>query len=98
MNFKIEKREIPYRISEFSDALERIFSVGSRNLEILFMKRLHSKINIFCAWPTWCKWVLMDITFQEYVRLMKQKFAVVEAGDVEVEVIGGASEKQELYT
>jgi hypothetical protein len=56
--FKIRKHEIPQRVDEFSDALERIFGRGACTLEMLFMKSLHSKIKLVCNWPVWCKWVL----------------------------------------
>ena len=97
-SFNIERQEIPERIAEFSDALERIFNLGARHLEVLFMRSLHSKIKLFCEWPTWCKWVIADVTFQEYVRLMKQKFVDAEAGEIEVGVITEAGEEQEQYT
>ena len=97
-SFTIKRQEIPERITEFSDALERIFSLGARHLEILFMRSLHSKIKLFCEWPTWCKWVIPNVTFQEYVRLMKQKFAEVKADEMEVEVITETGEEQEQYT
>jgi hypothetical protein len=97
-SFNIERQEIPERIAEFSDALDRIFSLGARHLEVLFMRTLHAKIKLFCQWPTWCKWVIPDVTFTEYVRLMKEKFAEVKAGEIEVEVIAEAGEVQEQYT
>src|SRR4030042_1509973 len=70
----IKKRDIPQRISDFSDALQRIFGIGASNLEIMFMESLHSKLNFVCKWPTGCKWEVAQVTFQEYVQLMKQKF------------------------
>ena len=97
-SFNIERKEIPERIAEFSDALERIFSLGARHLEVLFMRSLHSKIKLFCEWPTWCKWVIADVTFQEYVRLMKQKFADAKADVIEVEVFTEVGEEQEQYS
>ncbi|HLC00101.1 MAG TPA: hypothetical protein VJL33_02110 [Candidatus Bathyarchaeia archaeon] len=97
-SFNIERREIPERIAEFSDALDRIFSLGARHLEVLFMRNLHLKIKLFCEWPTWCKWVISDVTFIEYVRLMKKKFVDAEAGELEVEVITEAGEEQEQYS
>ena len=97
-SFNIKRREIPERIAEFSDALERIFSLGARNLEVLFMRSIHSKIKLFCEWPTSSKWEISDVTFPEYVRLMKQKFEDVKAGEIEVEVIAEAGEEQEQYT
>ena len=97
-SFNIERKEIPERIADFSDALERIFSLGARHLEVLFMRSLHSKIKLFCEWPTWCKWVIADVTFQEYVRLMKQKFADAKADVIEVEVFTEVGEEQEQYS
>lgn len=93
--FKIKKQEIPYRLGDFSDALERIFGLGTRYLEISFMKNLHSKIGLVCKWPTWCKWVVPEVTFQEYVCLMKQKFEEAGANEEEIEVLMDAGEEQE---
>jgi hypothetical protein len=71
--FGIRRSEIPYRIDDFSDALERIFGLGARRLEILFMKNLHAKVGTVgkCGLP---KWVVPELTFKEYVRMMKQSF------------------------
>jgi hypothetical protein len=95
--FKIRKHEIPQRVGEFSDALERILGLGTSHLEILFMKSLHSKIKLVCNWPTSCKWVVPEVTFQEYVRLMKQKFEEATANENKVELFVDAGEKQEQY-
>jgi len=96
--FKIRKHEIPQRVGEFSDALERVFGIGARTLEILFIKSLHSKMKLVCNWPTWCKWVVPEVTFQEYVRLMKQKFEEAGASEKKVELFVDADEKQEQYS
>lgn len=93
--FMIKRQEIPYRIDDFSSALERIFGLGARHLEIMFMKSLHSKIGLVCQWPTWCKWVVPEVTFQEYVCLMKQKFEEASANEEEIEVLMDAYEEQE---
>jgi hypothetical protein len=71
--FGIRRREIPFRIDDFSDALERIFGLGARHLEILIMKNLHDKVKIEykCDLP---KWVVPELTFKEYVRNVKQSF------------------------
>ena len=96
-SFDIERQEIPEKIPEFSDALERIFSLGARHLEVLFMRSLCAKIKLFRDWHTSCKWVIADVTFQEYVRLMKQKFEDAEAEEMDVEGITEAGEEQEQY-
>lgn len=41
--FKVSKSEIPHKIEEFSNAIEKIFGVGARLLEIQMMQRLHEK-------------------------------------------------------
>ncbi len=76
--FNIKRREIPLRINDFSNALERIFGIGARHLEILFMKNLYAKIGVTSKWPAYkwpvCKWIIPDVTFQECVDLMKRNF------------------------
>ncbi|MEJ5327342.1 MAG: hypothetical protein WHU54_03715 [Candidatus Bathyarchaeia archaeon] len=77
-SFNVKRDEIPKRLTDFLDALERIFSIGARHLEILFMKSIHEKIRITCKWPEYewalSKCILPELTFQDYVRLMQQKF------------------------
>lgn len=91
----IKRQEIPHRIDDFSNALERIFGLGARHLEIMFMKSLHSTIKLVCNWPTWCKWVIPEVTFQEYVCLMKQKLEETSSNEEEIEVLMDAYEEQE---
>jgi hypothetical protein len=77
-SFSISKNEIPKKINEFSDFIQKIFGSGARILEIKFMKTLHSKINIDVKWPEYdgplSKWVIMDITFIEYVKGMRTTY------------------------
>jgi hypothetical protein len=76
--FNIKRWEIPLRINDFSNALEKIFGIGARHLEILFMKNLYAKVGVTCEWPAYkwpvCKWIIPDVTFQECVDLIKRKF------------------------
>jgi hypothetical protein len=95
-NFNIKKTEIPEKISDFSDALEKIFGFGARNLEILFMKYLHSKIGITCECIT-KDWRLQELTFQEYVNLMRQKFEETDKNREQMEVLVDANEEQKQY-
>jgi hypothetical protein len=67
--FIIPKQDIPYRIDDFSDALERIFGVAAKYLEILIMKKLHEKIACFYEWDG-PSWLVPDLTFSRYVELM----------------------------
>ena len=66
----ITKQEIPFRIDDFQNALEKIFGAGTRLLEILFIKKLHEiiKIEYKADLPLW---MVPDITFREYIRLAK---------------------------
>ena len=95
--FKIKKQEIPSRIDDFSRVLAQIFGLGAQSLEIMFMKSLHSKLKLVCEWPSWCKWVVPEVTFQEYVCLMRQQFKEATSKQKEIEVYVDAGEKQELH-
>ena len=77
-SFGIAKREIPYRINDFSDALEKIFGPAARNLEILCIKNIQAKARIDY------KWDLPEssgsgLTFKEYVRIVKQNYKQQES-------------------
>ncbi|MCW4044438.1 MAG: hypothetical protein NWE94_02850 [Candidatus Bathyarchaeota archaeon] len=78
--FGLEKRGIPCRLGDFSSALEKIFGLGARHLEILFLKNLHDKVKVTFKWPEYewplSKWIASDMTFQEYVRIVRQNFKV----------------------
>lgn len=77
-NFCINKNEIPKKINEFSDIIRKIFGSGAGRLEIKLMKTLHSKINVTVKWPEYeaplSKWLVMDMTFIEYVNNMRQSY------------------------
>ena len=61
--FKMNRLDIPYRIEEFIDAIERIFGNGSKILEIQIMKCLYKKVGYnFKNYPR-----PKDLTFTEYV-------------------------------
>ena len=76
--FNIKRWEIPQRISDFSDALEKIFGIGARCLELLVMKNLHAKVGITCKWLEYkwplSKWIVPEVTFQEYVNRMRENY------------------------
>jgi len=71
--FGIRKRQIPLRINDFSDALERIFGSSAKHLEILLIKRLHTKVQTRYKGDA-SKWVASELTFEEYVRIVKRSF------------------------
>lgn len=98
-SFNVKRQEIPQRIADFSEALERIFGPGARHLEILFMKSLHAKIKVTCEWPTceWplSKWIVPEMTFKEYVRLMRQRFEATRESNIEMGVL--PYEREEVH-
>ncbi len=62
--FKIKKMDIPSRIDEFADAIEKIFGHGAKHLEIQIMKRLHEKVgHSFEYFPE-----KDDLLFTEYIE------------------------------
>jgi hypothetical protein len=65
--FKMNRRDIPYRIEEFTDAVEKIFGKGARILEIQIMKSLFKKVGY--KFKHYSK--RNDLTFTEYVTAVK---------------------------
>lgn len=65
--FNIKKQEIPQKLDLFTEALEAIFGVGSQPLEIMFMKKLHSKMR-----EQLLSIELKDFTFPKYAEELKK--------------------------
>ena len=95
--FNIKRWEIPKRIKDFSDALEKIFGLGAKTLEILCMKKLHDKIGVTFKWPEYewplSKWIVTEMTFQEYVNCMRQNYEKAQKGETEMGVLMHEYEK-----
>jgi hypothetical protein len=91
--FSISKKDIPDRISDFSYALEQIFGLAARHLEILIMKCLNEKINCKYEWAG-PKWLVPDLTFAKYVKLLELWCEDTEK-TWELEVTLDAGEQQE---
>ena len=72
-SFGIRRSEIPRRIEDFSAALEKIFGLGAVQLEISVVKRLHKKVLTEYKWNA-PEWVVKELTFKEYVNIVKQNF------------------------
>jgi hypothetical protein len=91
--FSISRQDIPGRVNDFSDALEQIFGLAARHLEILIMKCLNDKVNCTYKWDG-PKWLVPDLTFAKYVKLLE-----LWCGDKEetweLEVTVDAGEQQE---
>jgi len=91
--FKIKKEEIPNMIDDFSKALESLFGSGAKALEIMFMKSLYDKVRVASEGVS-SDWVVPEMTFKEYVNLMKQRFK--KAGThQEVEIFINETEEQQ---
>ena len=87
----IARQDIAYSVEDFSYAVEQIFGLDARHLEILFMKNLHPKVKVTCNWPMYgwplSKWIVPEMTFQEYVRLMRQSFEAANDDKAEMGVL-----------
>jgi hypothetical protein len=66
--FSVARNEIPENLTEFQGGLEKIFGTGARFIEILVMKKLHSKVGI----PL--KMEGEQLEFVEYVDAAKEGF------------------------
>lgn len=92
-DFMIAREDIPCRIEAFSDALERIFGLGAKQLEILIMEKLYIKANCSYKWEG-PKWLVPDLTFKQYVELIRVGYENEEKNQT-FEVIVDAGERQE---
>jgi hypothetical protein len=92
--FKIKKKEIPNKIDDFSRGLESLFGLGAKILKIMFMKSLCNKVRVVGKGVS-CEWVVPEMTFREYVDLMKQRFQEASAHQ-EVEIFINETEEQQI--
>jgi hypothetical protein len=67
--FKITKNEIPNRLKDFTEGLEKIFGLGARFIEILIMKKLYEKVGQPLEWNE-----SKELVFLDYVTAAKQSF------------------------
>jgi hypothetical protein len=66
-SFNMHRLDIPSRIEEFVDAIEKLFGAGAKILEIHIMKCLFKKVNYnFKHYPK-----QKNLTFTEYVAALK---------------------------
>lgn len=69
VGFNLKRHEIPYKIEDFANAIEKIFGLGANFLEILIMKRLYEKVGRPIKWQE-----SKDFTFTEYVAAVRRSF------------------------
>jgi hypothetical protein len=65
--FKIKRQEIPHRIEEFTDAIERIFGTGAQLVEIRIMRFLFTRVG--CTFKSYQSPANLDFT--EYIAAIK---------------------------
>jgi hypothetical protein len=66
---KMKRQDIPYRIEEFTEAIEKLFGAGAKILEIQIMRCLFKKIGYkFKHYPK-----QKNLTFTEYIAAVKLK-------------------------
>ncbi len=92
--FMIMRQDIPDKTSDFSDALQQIFGLGARMLEILIMTKLNEKIGSNYKWEG-PNWLVPELTFTQYITLSKLFYednGII--GQVEV-IVDGEKQRQE---
>ena len=67
--FDITKNEIPQRVEDFADGLQKIFGAGAQFLKILIMRKLYEKIGKTLEWDK-----NKELMFVEYVASVKRSF------------------------
>lgn len=69
-NFHLPKEEIPDRVEEFSECLEKIFGPGANFIKILIMKKLYKYLGKLSFYWDSSK----EFTFTEYVEIARRSF------------------------
>lgn len=94
--FCLPKQDIPDRINDFSNALDKIFGQAARSLEILIMKYLNDRVKCNYSWVG-PKWLVPDLTFEKYIKLVR--LSVEDSGKTgDVEVLFDDYQKPEQKT
>ena len=83
--FNLDKQEIPNRLNDLSKALETLFGLDAFHLEIMFMKSLYAKVSGFEGFS--CEMTISNLTFRDYVRLMRQHFEETRHAEVEIGIL-----------
>jgi hypothetical protein len=94
--FGIKREEIPKRQEDFSNALEKMFGLGAKHMEIMIMKTLHKKTRKIQDWNA-PDWVTPELTYLTYIKMKKQAFTNTEVNSV-LEVFVATEEENKQYT
>jgi hypothetical protein len=68
-NYHFSKSEIPQNLGTFQQALEKVFGIGARFIEILIMKNLYSKTGCQLTMDT-----NKQLEFVKYVEVARKAF------------------------
>lgn len=90
--FNIKRQEIPEKVDDFSSALERLFGLGAKHLEILFMKTLYVKV-MHVRDRVSGQWTAPEVTFEAYVDFMRQIYEGTNRNDEKMGVLITENEK-----
>ncbi len=65
--YHIKKHEIPNKINEFADAIEEIFGIGAKLIEMKIIKALYEKVGEFTYIAE-----KEDLIFTEYIENLRR--------------------------
>ena len=65
--YHIKKHEIPNKINEFADAIEEIFGIGAKLIEMKIIKALYEKVDGFTYIAE-----KEDLIFTEYIENLRR--------------------------
>jgi len=71
--FNIARNDIPCRLADFENGLEKIFGAGTRFLEILIMKKLHERVGSEDNVLRWDEG--KEFKFVDYVKAAERNFS-----------------------
>jgi PAS domain S-box-containing protein len=81
--FHIKKQEIPYCLNSFAEALDALFGLGCKPLELMFMQKLHSKVK-----GKFGPINPEDFTFTKYVNMVKRNISSSDDNSKKVNQVG----------
>ncbi|MEM2393954.1 MAG: hypothetical protein QXW82_04775 [Candidatus Bathyarchaeia archaeon] len=71
--FKLSKEEIPKRLADFAEGIEKIFGLGSKFLEILIIRKLYERIGKPITWDESKEFKFVDYVEDAKLRFSKEK-------------------------
>ena len=75
--FRVKKPEIPEKIDECAQALEKIFGSGAYFIEVLIIKHIHEKTGSVVEWSE-----SVPFAFSKYVAMVKVRFLAEAARNI----------------